>query len=88
MYKINVHKQTIITTQFNKIDLLNFFISYKYYNNLANDSTVLSRKIELEAEQLMWALTPLEAYEGLACHINSYHLAKMVDHVIPEELTN
>lgn len=52
-----------------------------------NDSTVLSRIIELEAEQLMCALSPLEVNEGLACHINSYHHAKMVDHAILEELT-
>ena len=39
--------------------------------------------IELEAEQLMWAPSPSEVNEGPECGINSYHIAMMVDHVIP-----
>lgn len=44
--------------------------------------TVLSRIIELDAEQLMWAPTPSEVNEGLERGIRSYHIAMMVDQVI------
>lgn len=43
-------------------------------------SPVLSKKIELEAEQLMWDPALLEVNEELACHINSSHLLILVDH--------
>lgn len=61
------------------MDLINFFISYKYFNKLTNDSapSFIKKKIQLQAEQLMWALTSLEINE--ACHINSSHLTIMVD---------